>query len=100
MSLHVTPARHYVLVFLALMVLTAITIGAAFVHLGPLNNVVALLIAGTKASLVILIFMGVRHSTTMVKVSVLSAVFFLVVIFLLLFSDYTTRGLVDALAGK
>lgn len=100
MSLHIAPARHYVLVFLALMVLTAITIAAAFVNMGPLNNVVALLIAGTKASLVVLIFMGVRHSTTMIKVSVLSAIFFLVVIFLLLFADYTTRGMVDALAGK
>jgi cytochrome c oxidase subunit IV len=100
MSLHVTPARHYVLVFLGLMVLTAITIGAAFVHLGPLNNVVALAIAGTKASLVVMIFMGVRHSTRMVKISVVTSIFFLVVIFLLLFSDYETRGMVDALAGK
>ena len=100
MSLHVTPARYYVFVFLALMVLTAVTIGVAFMELGPLNNVVALLIAGTKASLVVLIFMGVKYSSRMVKLSVLSAIFFLVVIFILLFSDYTTRGLVDALAGK
>ena len=91
MSLHITPTRHYVGVFLALMVLTAVTIAAAFVDMGPLNNVVALAIAGTKASLVVLIFMGVRHSTAMVKISVVCSIFFLVVIFLLLFSDYETR---------
>ena len=43
------------------MVLTAVTVGAAFVDLGPFNFLVALLIAGFKATLVILYFMHVKY---------------------------------------
>ena len=62
MSNHVVPLRVYFSVFGALMVLTAITVAVAFFDLGVLNNVVALGIAGLKATLVILYFMHVRYS--------------------------------------
>lgn len=44
----------------ALVVLTAITVGAAYVNLGAGNVVVALFIATIKASLVVLFFMHLR----------------------------------------
>ena len=50
LSVHVMPVKTYILVFLALMALTAITVGAAFLDLGVLNTVIMLGIAGTKAS--------------------------------------------------
>ena len=57
MSVHVTPIRVYLMVFGILMVGTALTVWAAFLHLGPFNDVVALAIAVTKATFVVLYFM-------------------------------------------
>jgi cytochrome c oxidase subunit IV len=92
MTAHPTPLRVYFGVFLALMALTALTVFAAFVNLGPANNVVALSIAVVKSTLVILFFMHVKGNTKLVPVVILSGVFFLFVLFLFLAADYGTRG--------
>jgi cytochrome c oxidase subunit 4 len=96
---HVVPARIYLFVFLALLVLTATTVGVAFIDLGPLNNVVALGIAVLKASLVVLFFMGVRYSTRLTPLVIGSGVFMLAVMIGLTFVDYATRGWLGV-AGK
>jgi cytochrome c oxidase subunit 4 len=54
---HVVPLRLLVGVLGALLVLTVVTVAVTYVDLGPLNLVVALLIAVIKASLVLLVFM-------------------------------------------
>ena len=54
MSEHIVPPKVYIGIFLSLMVLTAVTVAAAFVSLGPLNIVIALAIATLKATLVVL----------------------------------------------
>ena len=89
---HVQPVRVYFGVFAALIALTALTVGAAFVNLGPANNFVALGIAVVKSTLVILYFMHVKGNTKLVPVVILSGVFFLMILFLLLAADYGTRG--------
>jgi cytochrome c oxidase subunit 4 len=63
MSGHVAPKSMYYAVFAALIVGTALTVLVAFFDLGPLNNIVMLLIASVKALLVVLFFMHVRWST-------------------------------------
>ena len=88
----VQPVRVYFGIFAALMTLTALTVGAAFLDLGPANNFVALGIAVAKATLVILYFMHVKGNTKLVPVVILSGVFFLLVLFLFLAADYGTRG--------
>ncbi len=50
----------YLLVWLALMVLTGITVWVSYLHFGVFNIVVALLIASIKASLVALYFMHLK----------------------------------------
>lgn len=92
MSHHVTSVRAYVTVFLALMVLTAITVAAAFIDLGAFNDLVAMAIAIFKACLVVLIFMGVRHATRLNKLVVVTGVLFLAILFGITLSDYFTRG--------
>jgi cytochrome c oxidase subunit 4 len=92
MPVHVQPLKVYFAVFLALMAFTAITVFAAFVNLGPLNNFVALGIAVAKATLVILYFMHVKGNTKLVPVVILSGLFFLFILFLFLVADYGTRG--------
>ncbi|MCX8072132.1 MAG: cytochrome C oxidase subunit IV family protein [Candidatus Binatia bacterium] len=91
MASHVVPTRVYFAIFLALMVLTAITVAVAYVDLGIFNNVVALGIACTKASLVILYFMHVRYSDHLVKLSVLIGILFLAILFGFTLADPLTR---------
>jgi cytochrome c oxidase subunit IV len=92
MSGHVSPKSTYYAVFAALMILTAITVGVAFIHLGSLNFPVALGIAITKATLVILFFMHVKYSSRLTKMIVGMAFFFLAVLLLLTMTDYGSRG--------
>ena len=81
-------------VCLALLVSTGVTTSIAFIDLGPLNTIVALVIATCKALLVVLIFMHVKYaSDKLVKVVVISAVFFLMLLLGLSLADYSTRML-------
>lgn len=89
---HVVSPRTYVTIFLALMVLTAVTVWAAFVDLGPFNTVVALVIACTKMMLVVLFFMHVRYSSRLTWAVVGAGFFWLGLLLLLTLSDYVTRG--------
>jgi len=77
----------------ALLVLTATTVGAAFVNLGPFNPVIALLIATIKATLVVLFFMHVKGaSEKLTGAVVLSGFFFLAILIALSLADYLTRS--------
>ena len=95
---HVIPPRVYVGIFLALIVLTAVTTAVAFVDLGPLNVVIMLVIAGLKASLVVLFFMHARYESQLVRVTILGAVFWLLVLIVLSASDVFIRFRPEALA--
>jgi len=52
----------YIKIYAALLGLLALTVGAAFIHLGSLNMVITLGIAITKALLVVVFFMHARFS--------------------------------------
>ena len=92
MSVHVTPIRVYLMVFAILMVGTALTVWAAFISMGPFNDVVAMAIAVTKGTFVVLYFMHVRHSTRLTKITVVAGFLWLAILVGLLLSDYFTRG--------
>ena len=94
MSEPIVSLKTNVSVWLALLVLTGVTAGVAFIDLGPFNTVVALVIATCKALMVVLIFMHVKYaSDKMVKVVVISALFFLMLLLGLSLADYATRML-------
>jgi cytochrome c oxidase subunit 4 len=93
---HVVPVRVYIGVFLALMVLTAVTVWAAGQDFGALNTVVALAIAVTKATLVVLFFMHVKYGSPLVKVAVVGAIVWLAFMLLITMSDYASRGWLGA----
>ena len=99
MSGHVAPKSMYIGVWLALVAGTILTYLVALVDLGALNNVVMLLIACTKASLVILFFMHVRWSSRLTWVVAASGFFWLLILFGLTMQDYLTRGWVDGTAA-
>jgi cytochrome c oxidase subunit 4 len=89
---HISPKSTYYTIFGALMVLTALTVGVAFINLGALNFPVALSIAIVKATLVILFFMHVKYSSRLTKLVAGGAFFFLVILFGLTMTDYLSRA--------
>jgi cytochrome c oxidase subunit IV len=93
MSGHVSPKGVYYAVFGALMVLTIVTVMVATINLGGLNFPVALGIAITKATLVILFFMHAKYSSRLTKLFVGTAFFFLAILLGLTLTDYLSRGL-------
>ena len=88
----ITPVKTYVAVFVALLVLTGLTYLVALRDFGWLNTPIALAVALVKASLVVLIFMGVRYNTPLTKVTVVAGFFWLLILFGLTLNDYLTRG--------
>jgi len=92
MSEHVVPRRVYFLVFALLLLFTALTVAAAFKDLGPFNLVVALGIAAFKATLVVLYFMHVRYNPRLIGLAIALAMAWLMVLIVITFGDYVTRG--------
>ena len=78
-------------VFIALMVMTLLTVWAAYQHLGIWNTPVALGIATTKAVLVALIVMHLKSSPKLTALVVGSSILFLAFLILVTASDYLTR---------
>lgn len=92
MSEHIVSRKFYVTIGITLLILTAVTVWAAFINLGPLNPVVALVIATIKALLVVLFFMHVKYtSERMTKLVLASGIFFLLLLLGLSMADYATR---------
>jgi cytochrome c oxidase subunit 4 len=92
MAGHISPKSTYYTIFAALMVLTAVTVAVAFVPLGAFNFPVAIGIAITKATLVILFFMHAKYSSRLTKMFVGTAFFFLLILLGLSLTDYLSRG--------
>jgi cytochrome c oxidase subunit IV len=88
----IVPRRVYYKIFATLLALTLLTVGAAFLDLGPLNTIIALTIAVGKATLVLLFFMHVRYSSHVIWVAVGAGAFWVGMLLVLTMSDYLTRG--------
>ena len=96
MSEHIVSVRVYVTIFLVLLVGTALTVWAAFVDFPfGLNTIIAMTIAVTKATFVVLYFMHVRYSSRLIWVIVASALFWMALLFAFTFSDYLTRDVLS-----
>ena len=94
MSEHILSSKLYYGIWIALMILTLVTAGVATIDLGPFNTIVALLIASSKALLVILFFMHVKYtSEKLTKMVIISSIFWMLILLFLSLSDYSTRHL-------
>jgi cytochrome c oxidase subunit IV len=89
---HIVSPKVYVAIFLALLFFTGLTAAASYVEMGPFNAVVALAIAVTKATLVILFFMHVKYSHKLTKLTVGAGIFTFLVLIAMTLSDYFTRA--------
>lgn len=92
MTAHEHVRRPYYWVFAILIGLTLLTVGVAFLDLGPFNTVMALGIASTKAMLVIFYFMHLRQSNALTRLVMGAGVFWLALLISWTLSDYLTRG--------
>ena len=77
---------------IALLAFLALTIGAAYLDLGPFNTVIALLISVAKATLIALFFMHLRYSKPLTWIVAGAGVFWFGIMLVLALSDYMTRG--------
>ena len=87
-----SSVKQYGQVTAALLALLLLTVGAAYVDLGPLNTVVAMSISLVKGALILLFFMHLRHGTGLVCIAALAGFFWLGILFVLAFSDFLTRS--------
>jgi cytochrome c oxidase subunit 4 len=99
MSEHIVPRKIYFTVFGALLVLTALTVIVANFDFGRMNDIVAMTVAVTKMTLVLLFFMHVRYSSRLIWVIVASMFFWLLILLSLTLTDYTSRGWFSSNAG-
>jgi cytochrome c oxidase subunit 4 len=89
----IVSKKTYVLVWVALMVLTATTAAVSWINLGAWSGFVALAIASTKVLLVMLFFMHLRYThQKMAWVIALAGFFWLSILFFLSLTDYVTRN--------
>lgn len=89
---HIASIGTYVAVWAALVFFTLLTVFVASKDFGELNTAVALAIAITKASMVVLIFMGLRHNTPLTKMVAVSGFLWVLILFGIGMSDYLTRA--------
>lgn len=88
---HITPYTTYLIVWVALLAFTSITVSAAGISLGNFTLFVALVIAAIKSALVINIFMHIKFEEKIFKVFLLLSGMTLLVIFILTFTDFLYR---------
>lgn len=99
MSQHVISVRTNLIIFGVLMFLLVVTVGVAYLDLGPIGLAIAMLIATIKAVLILLYFMHVRFSSPLTWVFSGAAFFWLAIMFALTLNDYLTRDFF-AVAGQ
>jgi len=89
---HVVSPVIYLIVFGALLVFTALTVGASYVEMGIFNPIAAILIACIKAVIVVLFFMHVKYSSKLTKLTVFAGIFTFLVLIGMTLADYFSRA--------
>ena len=89
---HVVSPVIYLIVFGALLVFTALTVGASYVEMGIFNPIAAILIACIKAVIVVLFFMHVKYSSKLTKLTVIAGIFPFVTLISMTLADYISRA--------
>ena len=88
---HIFEYKTLALTLAGLLVMTGVTVGAAYIDLGWVNVWIALAIASIKASLVLLVFMHMKFEGPALRWSFLSTVGFLAVMIGFTFWDVAFR---------
>jgi cytochrome c oxidase subunit 4 len=89
---HILGPGTYSIIYGTLLLLTLLTVGAAFVPMGVFNPIVALAIATIKGMIVILWFMHVKYQSRLIKMTVGAGFFTFFVLIMMTMSDYISRA--------
>ncbi len=89
---HIVGPKTYFAILVLLLVMTAVTTGAAFVNMGVFSPIVALAIACFKAVMVILFFMHIRYSSKVMMLTVGAGFFTFLILITMTLSDYISRA--------
>jgi cytochrome c oxidase subunit 4 len=81
-----------VLVWVALLILLALTMGAGFADWGPLSTALSFLISAAKTALIAYFYMHIKRERGMTRVFALAGITWLGILFALTLSDYLSRG--------
>ncbi len=88
---HIVKYRTHLLVLAALLVLTAASVAVTNLEMGPLNTLVAMIIAGVKAVIVLIWFMHLKFDDKIFAIfTTLVFVIYLLVLYVTFF-DYSYR---------
>jgi cytochrome c oxidase subunit 4 len=81
----------YVLTWLALMALLALTLGSAYLPMGAWNSVANMAISCAKALLIAVFFMHLRHAGALLRIAAFTALLWLALLFCLSWTDLAYR---------
>jgi cytochrome c oxidase subunit 4 len=88
---HIVSGRVFIPVWVALVVLTAITVAAANMRLGSLSTITAIVIASIKAAIVLWFFMHLKYERRLFKILALLPIGLLALIIAITFLDIWYR---------
>ncbi len=88
---HIVPYRTYVVILLALLTFTALSILVTRYELGPLAVTAALMFAILKTTLVFLYFMHLKFDERIYGIMVSVVLFLLLIVIVITFMDYSFR---------
>lgn len=91
---HITSNKTYIIVWIILMILTAITVYVSYIHFGVFNIVVAMGVASIKASIVALYFMHLKFEDSITWVFALFPLSLLALLIGMTILDTFTRVVV------
>ena len=88
---HIVPYKTQFFVLIALLVLTGITVAVTQFEFGALNTLVAMLIAGTKAVIVLVWYMHLKYEKKLLPMLVAGVVIIFLLVLFVTFFDYSYR---------
>jgi cytochrome c oxidase subunit 4 len=90
-SSHIVSTKTFILIWIALLCLTGVTITAAYMQMGAWSMLANILIASTKASLVLWFFMHLKQETRLFKLLIFVPIITISIIIGLTFFDIWYR---------
>jgi cytochrome c oxidase subunit 4 len=91
MKTKIPPRNVFIAIWFALMILLFTMFGLSHFNLGAAGTAIILAFAVGQMILVLLFFMRLRHSAKLIRVFASAGFFWLLILFVLAFSDYLTR---------
>jgi cytochrome c oxidase subunit 4 len=85
------PARPYWVTWLTLLALQGLSLGSAYLPLGPFNLVINVGIAIAMATLVLVVLMHLDHARPVTRITAVTGFLFLGLLLWLMLADYLTR---------